>query len=133
MFGLGIYLADLAAKSHRYCSQPALVCGRRRFRMLVCSVLGSAFKLEGHLRTAEAMHDVPNSKAVGMEELCEMVELCGDSGNSETMEKSDLLLVQGLGRRCKPGFSVFNSEYIAFHPHQCLPKYEITYEMPDLA
>lgn len=129
MFGLGIYLADLAAKSHRYCSQPELVNGRRRFRMLVCSVLGRACKLEGHLRKAEAMHDVPNARSLDMEELREMVEFCGDGNFSERAEQSDLLFVQGLGRGCRPGFSVFNSEYIAFHPHQCLPKYEITYDV----
>jgi len=37
-------------------------------------------------------------------------------------EKSDLIFVKGLGHRCRRGFSVENSEYIAFHPHQCLPK-----------
>uniref|UniRef100_A0A7S2INF5 Poly [ADP-ribose] polymerase n=1 Tax=Zooxanthella nutricula TaxID=1333877 RepID=A0A7S2INF5_9DINO len=43
MFGLGIYLADLSQKSHRYCSQPEdLGGGRRRFRMVLCSVLGRA-------------------------------------------------------------------------------------------
>jgi len=129
MFGLGIYLADIAAKSHRYCSQPEIVNGRRRFRMLVCSVLGHAFKLEGHLRKAEAMHDVPNARSLDLEELREMVEFCSDSSLSRAADKSDLLFVQGLGRGCRPGFSVFNSEYIAFHPHQCLPKYEITYEV----
>merc|ERR1712050_510435 len=49
--------------------------------------------------------------------------------NLETAEKSDLIFVKGLGSAVKPGFSVVNSEYIAFHPHQCLPMYEIEYEM----
>merc|ERR1712012_91313 len=44
-------------------------------------------------------------------------------------EKSDLLFVKGLGCKCRHGYSVVNSEYIAFHPHQCLPKYEIEYEI----
>jgi len=48
---------------------------------------------------------------------------------TEIAEKSDLMFVQGLGSLCRQGYSVVNSEYIAFHPHQCLPKYEITYEM----
>jgi len=46
-----------------------------------------------------------------------------------TAEKSDLLFVKGLLGNCRPGYSVVNSEYIAFHPHQCLPKYEIEYEI----
>lgn len=132
MFGLGIYLGDLAQKSHRYCSQPELRGGRRRYRMIVCSVLGKAFKLEGHLRRDRAMHDVANHRAIQEEELSEMVEPCRAQGGSDPMhacEKSDLLFVQGLGSQCRPGFSVVNSEYIAFHPHQCLPKYEILYEI----
>merc|ERR1712146_882021 len=40
-------------------------------------------------------------------------------------EKSDLLFVKGLGARTRPGLSVVNSEYIAYHPYQCLPMYEI--------
>jgi len=44
-------------------------------------------------------------------------------------EKSDLLYIKGLGDRVRPGYSVVNSEYIAFHPHQCLPMYEIEYEL----
>merc|ERR1712059_15679 len=44
-------------------------------------------------------------------------------------EKSDLLYIKGLGDRVRPGFSVVNSEYIAFHPHQCLPMYEIVYDI----
>lgn len=44
MYGLGIYVADLAQKSHRYCSQPQITSsGKRRYRMIVCSVLGRAF------------------------------------------------------------------------------------------
>ena len=49
--------------------------------------------------------------------------------NLEVAEKSDLLFVNGLGSAVRPGYSVVNSEYIAFHPHQCLPKYEIEYEL----
>jgi len=53
MFGLGIYLADMSQKSHRYVSQREILPdGSRRHRMIVCSVLGRAFKLEGHLRFA---------------------------------------------------------------------------------
>jgi len=133
MYGLGIYLGDLAQKSHRYCSQPEVQHGRRRYRMLICSVLGKAFKLEGHLRRDRAMHDVVNHRAIQEEELAEMIEPCSVEGGSDPRhlcEKSDLLFVQGLGHRhCRPGFSVINSEYIAFHPHQCLPKYEIVYEV----
>merc|ERR1712050_9351 len=40
MYGLGIYLADRAQKSHRYVSAPASgVDGRRVCKIVVCSVL----------------------------------------------------------------------------------------------
>jgi len=187
MYGLGIYLADMAQKSHRYCSQPKIGAnGRQVYRMIVCSVLGKSFQIEGHLKGDRCMHDVVNVRALDEEELDQMIEPCkaskvtsgigasiqgldgsvwgrvvADEGSSwrlhtgriakkdtedhrwmwcvteevsasareGTAEKSDLLFVKGLGGKCRPGYSVVNSEYIAFHPHQCLPKYEIEYEI----
>lgn len=76
------------------------------------------------------MHDVVTVRALQEDDLDAMVEKCGKvdlCGGAELAEKSDLMFVQGLGSRCCTGFSVVNSEYIAYHPHQCLPKYEITY------
>jgi len=137
MFGLGIYLADMAQKSHRYVSQPQVSGRGQTYRMIVCSVLGKSFQVEGHLRDRAAMHDVVNVRALDEEELGAMIEPCKSCGTSTvsadnregSAEKSDLLLVKGLGDKCRPGFSVVNSEFIAFHPHQCLPKYEIEYEL----
>jgi len=142
MFGLGIYLADIAQKSHRYVSQPQ--GPRGHYKMIICSVLGRAFKLEGHLRYADAMHDVATVRALAADDLEQMIEPCcaaprrpgrggvacrEDATTEATPEKSDLLFVQGLGSNSQPGSSVYNSEYIAYHPHQCLPKYEVTYEI----
>merc|ERR1711865_419031 len=136
MFGLGIYLADMAQKSHRYVSQPRMVGGRRQYRMIVCSVLGRAFKVEGHLKCKDAMHDVAQVRALSVEDIDTMIEPCSGPGRASadvaidiSAEKSDMIFVQGLEGRVRPGLSVVNSEYIAFHPHQCLPKYEITYEL----
>jgi len=187
MYGLGIYLADMAQKSHRYVSQPKVGSnGQRTYRMIVCSVLGKSFQVEGHLRHGKGMHDVVNVRALDEEGLDEMIEPCAASrathgvgasivgldgsvwgrvvgeedycwrlhsgrvakkdtegwkwkwGVSEecaadsregSAEKSDLLFIKGLGDRVRQGRSVVNSEYIAFHPHQCLPKYEIEYEV----
>jgi len=130
MFGLGIYLADLSQKSHRYCSQPELLPnGRRRFRMVLCSVLGRALEVAGHLKYKEAMHDVCNVRAVG-DELKDMLEPhCCSVPSKHAVEGADLLAVKGLGGAVRPGYSVVNSEYIAYHPYQCLPKYQITYEV----
>merc|ERR1712070_273771 len=186
MYGLGIYLADMAQKSHRYVSQPSMnKSGRQTFKMVVCSVLGKSYQVEGHLRRAEAMHDVVNVRSLTEDVTNDMIERCqacssaygvgasihgvngdvwgrvvADMGhcwrlhtgriakkqtecckwnwadttevsceNLEVAEKSDLLFVKGLGSAVRPGFSVVNSEYIAFHPHQCRPKYEIEYEL----
>merc|ERR1712048_583743 len=89
MFGLGIYLGDMSAKSHRYCSQPQYVGGKQRFKMIVCSVLGKSFKIEGHLKGDRVMHDVANVRALGDEELKEMIEPCRSTG-CRCQDKFDL-------------------------------------------
>jgi len=189
MFGLGIYLADMAQKSHRYVSQPKVGRnGRLTYKMIVCSVLGKSFQIEGYLKDRQSMHDVVNVRALDEDELVNMIEPCAPetaatwgvgasivgiedgsvwgrvvseqvdawrlhsgriarkategskwrwsateecsaSNREGTAEKSDLLFIKGLGSRTRQGFSVVNSEYIAFHPHQCLPRYEIEYEI----
>merc|ERR1719343_1969601 len=72
MYGLGIYLADMAQKSHRYVSQPK----RGTYRMIVCSVLGKSFQIEGHLKDGQCMHDVVNVRALDEDELDHMIEPC---------------------------------------------------------
>jgi len=187
MYGLGIYLADLAQKSHRYISQPKTSGGRQTYRMIICSVLGKSFEIEGYLRGDRVMHDVSDVRGLTDEDVDGMIETCqpcrapknglgalivgangerwgrvvaeecacwrlhtGRVAKKETegsrwdwsqqgeisvdaietaAEKSDLLYIKGLGDRVRPGYSVINSEYIAFHPHQCLPMYEIEYEL----
>lgn len=143
MFGLGIYLADLAQKSHRYVSQPENVCGnggKRRYRMVVCSVLtGRALQLEAHLAQPDSLHDVQSLRACWPGDLrakvtpidgkTKAIQRCFTGATAPPVEQHDLLFVKGLGHRCCPGSSVFNSEYIAFHPYQCLPRYEIVYDM----
>lgn len=187
MYGLGIYLADLAQKSHRYISQPKTSGGRQTYRMIICSVLGKSYEIEGYLKGDRVMHDVYDVRGLTEEDVDDMIETCqpcrapkdgvgalivgangerwgrvvaeecacwrlhtGRVAKKETegsrwdwsqqgeisvdaietaAEKSDLLYIKGLGDRTRPGYSVINSEYIAFHPHQCLPMYEIEYEL----
>jgi len=184
MYGLGIYLADMAQKSHRYISAPS---SRGTYKMIICSVLGKSFEVEGYLTGDRCMHDVTDVRSLTEEDMDSWIERCqpcnspafglgafivGLDGNKwgraiaeeddcwrlhtgriakkqtegskwnwsaegeisaeaiETAaEKSDLLYVKGLGSRTRVGYSVVNSEYIAFHPHQCLPLYEIEYEV----
>jgi len=129
MFGLGIYLADTAAKSHRYVSHPrAGTGGRKQYRMVVCSVLGRSYRIAGHLTSGDAMHNLTNLRFLAGLKFEEAIKpVCGYC--EESIETFDTLFIQGLGHACRPGYSVVNSEHIAFHPYQCLPKYEITYEI----
>lgn len=145
MYGLGIYLADMAQKSHRYVSRPQRQAGRDVYRIVICSVLGKAFQVEGHLKEKAAMHDVVNVRALDDDAMDEMIDRCQpclpaegnvrrsiqgmDADKLEVADKSDLIFVKGLGNQVRRGFSVENSEYIAFHPYQCMPKYEIEYEL----
>merc|ERR1712078_667143 len=77
MYGLGIYLADMAQKSHRYISQPKTdKRGRVTYRMIVCSVLGKSFQIEGHLKDGQGMHDVVNVRSLDEEEIESMIEPC---------------------------------------------------------
>lgn len=135
MFGLGNYLADIACKSHRYVSNPeALPGGRRRYRMIVCSVLmGRVLELEGHLKERSSLHDLPSLRRLRNEELEAAVQPHSSCSllapGCPPVDQHDLLFVKGLQRECKPGLSVFNSEFISFHPYQCLPRYEIVYDI----
>jgi len=180
MYGLGIYLGDMSQKSNRYVSQPRA----GRYKMIVCSVLGKSYEIDGFLKGDRIMHDVHDVRALTDEDMDAMIEVCRpcrapesglgasivgldgsswgrvvgeerdcwrlssgmiarkdtagakwnwstDATSSDAMatapEKSDLMFVKGLGSRTRVGYSVVNSEYIAFHPHQCLPLYEIEY------
>lgn len=129
MFGLGVYLGDMAQKSHRYVSS-ALTSGdgRRTCKILLCSVLlGEALQAEGHLRCCDAMHSVQSLRAMDQGDLPGMMDLVGAYGGCRPVDQRDILFVKGLGGKSRPGFSVVNNEYVAFHPYQCLPRYEITY------
>jgi len=180
MYGLGIYLGDMSQKSNRYISQPK----SGRYKMIVCSVLGKSYEVDGFLKGDRCMHDVHDVRALTSEDMDECIEICqpclaptngvgatilgmdgskwgvvvdeedycwrlssGRIAKKDTVglrwqwgrdeksvdaietspEKSDLMFVKGLGARTRVGYSVVNSEYVAFHPHQCLPLYEIEY------
>merc|ERR1711956_12677 len=111
MFGLGIYLGDIAAKSHRYVSMPEVAHNsRRRYHLLLCEVVaGKILRLKGHLRSGSAMHDVPSLRTIWGRDLQRMVNVIGARPKGE-VEQMDLLFVEGLKGCCRPGMSVFNSE-----------------------
>merc|ERR1712232_457120 len=76
MYGLGIYMGDIAAKSHRYVSRPdATAGGRRRCHLLMCEVVASkVLRLNGHLRGGSVMHDVPSLRAIWGKDLRHMLD-----------------------------------------------------------
>lgn len=134
MFGLGIYLGDIAQKSHRYVSCPITnSAGRSEYKMVVCSVfLGEPLQLEGHLKKGDGMHDVQSLRGVYEDEIPSMICFEGDGAKAlkgKKVDQRDILFIKGLGRKAIHGSSVINSEYISFHPYQCLPLYEISYTL----
>merc|ERR1712066_624195 len=67
----------MAAKSHRYVSQPKRGgSGSATYRVVVRFVIGKAYQVEGHLRTKEAMHDVVNVRSLTEETTEDMIERC---------------------------------------------------------
>lgn len=127
MYGLGIYLADMAQKSHRYVREPrqpgpdARPGAQPVYSMLRCRVcLGNPFLIEGHLLKKDSMHDLP-----WCEDPSEFLESCPDEWSLERGHNA--YYVRGLSSSAKAGLGVFNSEYIVFHPHQVLPLYLVDY------
>jgi hypothetical protein len=129
MYGLGIYLGDIAQKSHRYVSAAEFSENRRRCKIVVCSVLlGDSLEVAGHLKCGDAMHQLQSLRGLKQGDLPNMVDLLpGHYSDRRPVDQKDILFVKGLGNSSRPGFSVYNSEFISFHPYQCVPRYEITY------
>eukprot|EP00746_Dinoflagellata_sp_MGD_P167123 gnl/MRDRNA2_/MRDRNA2_97498_c0_seq1.p1 gnl/MRDRNA2_/MRDRNA2_97498_c0~~gnl/MRDRNA2_/MRDRNA2_97498_c0_seq1.p1 ORF type:complete len:1053 (-),score=223.29 gnl/MRDRNA2_/MRDRNA2_97498_c0_seq1:239-3397(-) len=134
MYGLGVYLADLAQKSHRYVRRPTHATdslqgtagpfGCRRapvYSMIRCRVcLGNPYLIEGNLLKADAMHDM-----CWCQDPTDMLE-----SNSEEWNVSkghDSYFIRGLTGAQKAGLGVYNNEYVVFHPYQILPLYQVDY------
>ena len=117
MYGLGVYFADAAEKSERYCKAVA-----GRYSQLFCLVnLGSPCLLRGNLLQPDSMHDLHSCD--NPEDFIDRVVQPYDD---ETRHES--YHVDGLGMSgFKRGYSVINSEYIIFSPSQAIPKYIVTY------
>lgn len=139
MYGLGIYLADMAQKSHRYVREPALESDplaaaspggrhasdssrtRRVYSMLRCRVcLGNPYLIEGNLLKAEAMHNVCWS-----EDPSNMLESCAEEWS--VAKGHDSFFIRGQAGSQKAGLGVHNNEYVVFQPYQILPLYRVDY------
>jgi len=140
MYGLGVYLADLAQKSHRYVREPCKLgdkdpigsvptpaaagigrAGQSVYTMVRCRVvLGNPYLIECNLMSPSAMHDV-----CWCQDPSDMLE----TGSEEwSMARGhDAYFVRGLTGKQKAGLGVYNNEYIVFQPYQILPLYCVDY------
>jgi len=120
MYGLGIYLADMAQKSHRYV-KPEIIDGKEVFTLIRCSVcLGKPYLIEGNLKDGESMHGV--NRCVDPAKYLETV-----SEQFQSASKHDAYFVKGQRSQVTVGKSVWNSEYIVYTPWQVLPTYLVRY------
>eukprot|EP01064_Diplonema_japonicum_P038065 TRINITY_DN910_c0_g1_i1.p1 TRINITY_DN910_c0_g1~~TRINITY_DN910_c0_g1_i1.p1 ORF type:complete len:1049 (+),score=377.26 TRINITY_DN910_c0_g1_i1:50-3196(+) len=120
MFGLGIYLADQADKSHRYVAPAEGI-----HSLVKCRVnLGNPYLIEGNLKKGDGLHDI-----VRCVDPSAFVDPLGDKKKVEwdLLKSHDSYYVKGLGSRAKMGYGVINSEYIIFQPAQVLPLYVVDY------
>eukprot|EP01060_Flectonema_neradi_P023621 TRINITY_DN3189_c0_g1_i4.p1 TRINITY_DN3189_c0_g1~~TRINITY_DN3189_c0_g1_i4.p1 ORF type:complete len:649 (+),score=102.69 TRINITY_DN3189_c0_g1_i4:39-1985(+) len=116
MYGLGVYFADSAKKSQRYCKSEG------RYSQLLCTVnLGSPCLIRGNLIKQDAMHHL--SSCVCPEDyLDRVVQPYNQTTRHETYH------VDGLGMKGhRAGLSVINSEYVIFAPSHAVAKYVVTY------
>lgn len=124
MYGLGVYLADVAQKSHQYVRKPQMRAGAGQvYSMLRCRViLGNPYLIEGNLLKGCAMHDTCwcQDPSEALESLAE--EWSVTKGH-------DAYYIKGLSGRQKQGLGVFNNEYVVFQPYQILPLYQVDYTL----
>ena len=117
MFGLGIYLADDAAKSHRYVRPQG-----RQHSLVRCRVnLGSPYMIEGNLQEQHGLHNVVRC-------VDPSAHVDASPHEWDALRGHDSYYVKGLGRKAKHGYGVINNEFVVFHPAQVLPLYVVDYK-----
>ena len=116
MYGLGIYLADQARKSHRYVSPE-----NEKHTLVRCRVnLGYPFLIDSNLKQKDGMHHITYPE--------DPTEFLEKNTHKWDTKGHDSYLVKGLGNKCEKGMGVVNSEYVVFHPAQVLPLYCVEYD-----
>ena len=116
MYGHGIYLADMAAKSHRYVRPH-----KGQHSLVRCRVnLGNPFLIDSNLKHQDGMHHItyPEDPTGFLE---------NNTHTWDTLKGHDSYFVKGMGAAAASGRGVINSEYILFHPAQVLPLYVVDY------
>lgn len=121
MYGLGVYLADVAQKSHQYVRTKVTANGCTVYSMLRCRVcLGNPYLIEGNLLSGPAMHDV-----CWCQDPSEFLESLAEDWS--VAKGHDSFYVKGQAGHQKHGLGVYNNEYIVFQPYQILPLYRVDY------
>eukprot|EP00755_Sulcionema_specki_P020942 Sspe_Gene.12849::Locus_4401_Transcript_1_1_Confidence_1.000_Length_2103::g.12849::m.12849 len=118
MYGLGVYLADTPAKSHRYVKNAK----DGRHQLLVCRAnLGVPYAIHGNLLAKDAMHDFTfcDDPTDLLEQVAEEWDLLGHGS----------YYVHGMKGRERKGLGVHNNEYVVFHPWRVLPLYVVEYTL----
>lgn len=120
MYGLGVYLADVAQKSHQYVRTSR---GTSTYSMLRCRVcLGNPYLIEGNLLSGSAMHDM-----CWCQDPSEFLESLAEDWS--IAKGHDSYYVKGQAGSQKQGLGVYNNEYIVFQPYQILPLYRVDYTL----
>jgi hypothetical protein len=120
MYGLGVYLADIAQKSHQYVRKSG---GSTTYSMLRCRVcLGNPYLIESNLLSPAAMHDV-----CWTQDPSEFLETLAEDWS--IAKGHDSYYVKGQTGSQKHGLGVYNNEYIVFQPYQVLPLYRVDYTL----
>ena len=120
MYGHGIYLADMAAKSHRYVRPH-----EGQHSLVRCRVnLGNPFMIDSKLKQKDGMHHMTRA-----EDPTEFLE--NNTHTWNTSKGHDSYFVKGMGgAAAASGRGVRNSEYVVFHPALVLPLYVVDYYAP---
>lgn len=118
MYGLGVYLADIAVKSHAYV-RPVNEEGEKKYSLLRCRVLlGNPYCIEGDKKHRNSLHDYcqcQNPRA----------EMESPPQSWIPWASHDSFVVRGSSKR--RGYGTNYNEYIVFHPYQILPLYRVDY------
>jgi len=120
MYGLGIYLADMAQKSHRYV-KPEIKDGKEVYTLIRCTVcLGKPYHIKGNLKTGDDMHRV-----VQCVDPTRYLDHAAEEFKAAAGH--DSYFVEGQKSKVTVGKAVWNSEYIVYNPWQVLPTYLVRY------
>eukprot|EP01062_Namystynia_karyoxenos_P031562 TRINITY_DN2340_c0_g3_i1.p1 TRINITY_DN2340_c0_g3~~TRINITY_DN2340_c0_g3_i1.p1 ORF type:complete len:511 (+),score=144.63 TRINITY_DN2340_c0_g3_i1:730-2262(+) len=119
MYGLGVYLADMAQKAHRRVRPGP----RGEHALLYCKTnLGNPYLIEDDLVAEDAMHDF-----IRCDDPAGALRNVAEDYDTEGGHNS--YYIRGKGDGAQRGRAVRNGEYAVFHPARILPQFLVRYEL----